>query len=125
MSWRATPQFTPEFAIKSAPSASNRDGGVIVRAIAPLMWTALFSTAALCQSPESSPAFEVASINASIQNNNGFSFMRGPALRGGRYEVRLATMVDLIGTAYHVDTEKVVGGPNWLEMDRFDIMADY
>lgn len=30
-------------------------------------------------------------------------------------------MVDLISTAYGVDGDKVYGGPNWLEMDRFDV----
>ena len=47
--------------------------------------------------------------------------MRGPQTRAGRYEIRTATMVDLIGAAYGVDTDKVYGGPNWLEMDRFDV----
>jgi uncharacterized protein (TIGR03435 family) len=32
-------------------------------------------------------------------------------------------MLDLIRTAYGLDPEKVVGGPNWLEMDRFDVFA--
>jgi uncharacterized protein (TIGR03435 family) len=32
-------------------------------------------------------------------------------------------MVDLIRTAYGVDADKVVGGPHWLEMDRFDVIA--
>jgi uncharacterized protein (TIGR03435 family) len=44
-------------------------------------------------------------------------------IRGERYEVRNATMVDLIGTAYDVNGEQVVGGPSWLEFDRFDITA--
>jgi len=46
-----------------------------------------------------------------------------PASRAERYEVRNATMVDLIRTAYGVDPERVVGGPTWLEFDRFDITA--
>jgi uncharacterized protein (TIGR03435 family) len=32
-------------------------------------------------------------------------------------------MVDLIRTAYAVDADKVVGGPHWLELDRFDVIA--
>jgi uncharacterized protein (TIGR03435 family) len=32
-------------------------------------------------------------------------------------------MLDLIRIAYNVDPEKVSGGPSWLEMDRFDILA--
>jgi uncharacterized protein (TIGR03435 family) len=43
--------------------------------------------------------------------------MRGGALRGGRYDVRGATMVDLIGMAYRLDSSKIVGGPNWLDWD--------
>ena len=32
-------------------------------------------------------------------------------------------MVDLIATAYGEDGEKILGGPSWLDMDRFDIAA--
>ena len=49
--------------------------------------------------------------------------MRGGALRAGNYEVYYATMVDLIRLAYGVTADKVTGGPNWLEMDRFDVVA--
>jgi len=44
-------------------------------------------------------------------------------MRGGRYEIRNATMVDLIRTAYGVVPDRVVGGPAWLETDRFDVIA--
>ncbi|HVW10133.1 MAG TPA: TIGR03435 family protein [Bryobacteraceae bacterium] len=40
-----------------------------------------------------------------------------------RYEVKGATMLDLIASAWGWDSRKIVGGPNWLEMDRFDITA--
>ena len=41
----------------------------------------------------------------------------------GHYELRNATLVDLIDTAWSVDPDKVVGGPDWLDTDRFDITA--
>ena len=41
----------------------------------------------------------------------------------GRYELRNATLVDLIRTAWNVDTDNVVGGPDWLDEDRFDVIA--
>lgn len=41
----------------------------------------------------------------------------------GRYEIKTATMVDLIRTAYGFDPDKILGGPNWLEMNRYDIIA--
>jgi uncharacterized protein (TIGR03435 family) len=44
-------------------------------------------------------------------------------LRAGRYEIHNATMVDLIRIAYSVDADNVVGGPSWLEYDRFDVIA--
>src|SRR5438105_14779333 len=43
--------------------------------------------------------------------------------RSGRYELHNANMVDLIRTAYGVDADKVVGGPNWVEFDRVDVIA--
>ena len=49
--------------------------------------------------------------------------MRVAGPQNGKYELRRATMVDLIRTAYGVEADKVVGGPHWLEMDRFDIIA--
>jgi uncharacterized protein (TIGR03435 family) len=49
--------------------------------------------------------------------------MTGGVLRGGRYDLRRATMVDLIRIAYSVDPDTVLGGPNWLETDRFDVIA--
>ena len=43
--------------------------------------------------------------------------------RNGRYEISRATMLDLIRTAYSIEGDKVLGGPHWLEMNRFDIVA--
>ena len=44
-------------------------------------------------------------------------------MRGGRYRLRHATMLELVRIAYDVDARKVLGGPTWLELDRFDIRA--
>jgi uncharacterized protein (TIGR03435 family) len=75
----------------------------------------------LGQSTEPLPKFEAADVHISDKVANPF-VRTGPA-RGGRYEIRRATMVDLIRIAYGYDPNKVLGGPNWLEMDRFDIAA--
>ena len=48
--------------------------------------------------------------------------MTGGVLRGGRYDLRDATMLDLITTAYGVDADSVLGGPSWLEVTRFDVV---
>jgi uncharacterized protein (TIGR03435 family) len=79
----------------------------------------LITAAALGQAD--APKFEAADIHNSVQRSID---QRGAVLRpNGRYEVRTATMVDLIKTAYAVETEDVVGGPSWLEFDRFDLIA--
>lgn len=49
--------------------------------------------------------------------------MQGGVSRAGRHEIRRATMLDLIKTAYGVDPDTVFGGPSWLEWDRFDVVA--
>ena len=74
----------------------------------------------LGQAPAPRPAFDVAGIQVSTRPQPG---MRGGLLRGTRYEVRNATMVDLIRTAYVVQPERITGGPSWIEWNRFDIAA--
>jgi len=84
---------------------------------------ALYSGAVFGQSTETPAKFEIADVHVSPASTNPFPFVRGPFLRAGRYEIRMATMADRVRTAYGVDADKVLGGPTWLEMDRFDIVA--
>jgi uncharacterized protein (TIGR03435 family) len=72
--------------------------------------------------------FEAADIHASAKGAGIRlpyinSEMRGGYIRAGRYELRNATMSDLIGTAWGVDTDKVIGGPAWFDRDQFDVIA--
>lgn len=55
--------------------------------------------------------------------NGNLEQMGGGLMHGGLYELRRATMLDLIHTAYGLPDDKIVGGPNWLEMNRFDVVA--
>jgi uncharacterized protein (TIGR03435 family) len=73
------------------------------------------------QSSETLPKFEVADVHVSAKGTNQFA--RTSAVHGGRYEVKTASMVDLVRIAYGFDADKILGGPNWLEMDRFDVIA--
>jgi len=93
-----------------------------MRAFAAISLTALLSGAAFSQSTEM-PRFEVADVHVSPHSADPFPYLKGPFVRGGRYEVRTATMLDLIATAYGLDGDKVLGGPSWLEMDRFEVLA--
>ncbi len=71
--------------------------------------------------PAPAPKFEIADVHVSPKAPNPFVRVTPP--RNGRYEIHNATMVDLVRTAYDFDADKVLGGPHWLEMDRFDILA--
>jgi len=91
----------------------------MMRSIAHVSFAALLSNAAFGQS--ASPKFEIADVHVSPKATN--AFVRNGPVRNGRYEIRQATMVDLIRIAYGVDNDKILGGPNWLELDRFDVIA--
>ena len=69
------------------------------------------------------PGFDIADVHVSDNWKNPYTLMSGGLLRGGRYDLRKATMLDLIRTAYDVPASKVVGGPNWLEFNRYDVSA--
>jgi uncharacterized protein (TIGR03435 family) len=80
----------------------------------------LFSLVAFAQNAEP-PRFVASDVHVSAKTQ--LQAMRPPSTRGERYEVKNATMVDLIGLAYSTNTTKILGGPSWLEMDRFDVIA--
>jgi uncharacterized protein (TIGR03435 family) len=77
--------------------------------------------AASAQSSGDAPKFEAADVHVSPKAQNPFG--RTLPVRGGRYEIKTATMVDLVRMAYGLDADKILGGPNWVEMDRFDVVA--
>ncbi|HLI82987.1 MAG TPA: TIGR03435 family protein [Bryobacteraceae bacterium] len=94
------------------------------RALVSICCAALFPVLGCCQTETTSarPAsFEIADVHPSPPTRN--PFMRAPIVRNGRYEIRKATMLDLIRTAWSIDAERVMGGPNWLEEDAFDVIA--
>ena len=94
------------------------------RAFAAVGIVALLSGPALAAQSTEAPRFDAADIHIRAHSNNPAPFMSGGVLRAGRYDLRNATMLDLIATAYAVtDSDTILGGPNWLERDRFDIAA--
>jgi len=73
------------------------------------------------QTRKAAPAFATADIRPSSHLWN--ATLQGGLFRSGRYELRQATMLDLIKTAYTVDPDTIFGGPPWMDSDRFDISA--
>ncbi len=91
---------------------------------------------AFAQARPGSPAFTAAHVHSSPRRAD--NELGGGILRGERYEIRNATMLDLVLLAYGLDedkligrplwltaslTSKVAGGPDWLNFDRFDVVA--
>src|SRR5690349_2351936 len=73
------------------------------------------------------PSFDVVSIKPSAPNAMG---IRGGGARGNRYTMSNATLRMLLQSGYSriapgvPPTQlQIVGGPNWMDSDRFDIQA--
>jgi uncharacterized protein (TIGR03435 family) len=72
------------------------------------------------QPAETRPKFVAADVHAAP---GGYPSVRTIPVHDNRYELKGATMIDMVRTAYGFDADKILGGPSWLEMDRFDITA--
>jgi uncharacterized protein (TIGR03435 family) len=83
---------------------------------------ALSATLLAQQAPAPQPAFDVVSIKPSQPGAPN----RLPRITPGRVELSNTTLKQLIGTAYSrfaFDTREIVGGPSWIDSERFDIVA--
>lgn len=93
-------------------------------ACATIAATLLAVVTAFGQNSAPAPEFQVADVRPSARTTNqDTQDVTGGLIRGGVYHLRRATMLDLVHLAYDVDARKILGGPSWLEMDRFDIHA--
>jgi uncharacterized protein (TIGR03435 family) len=91
--------------------------------LAYLAGAAIMACLAFTQSTEPKPSFLMADIHPSSDFQAIGSFRRAPWVGGGRYEIRNSSLLDLINQAYGVDSEKIIGGPIWLEWDHYDLTA--
>lgn len=84
----------------------------------------IFAASLFAQAPAKIPSdlqFEVASFKPSTGQGNVFGIR--PAPGGQRYEANNCPVKLMIQVAYRVKAEQVVGGPAWLDTDRFDMEA--
>ena len=78
----------------------------------------LLGSLTLLAQPE--PAFEV----VSLKRNTSLSDMGGGGPRpGGRYRLTNMSARSMIGVAWNIPTTRVLGGPGWMAMDRYDLDA--
>jgi uncharacterized protein (TIGR03435 family) len=84
----------------------------------------LFAPPLLAQAPARIPPglrFEVVSLKPSEGLGQGGGIR--PAQGGQRYQATNCTIKLMIQVAYRVKAEQIVGGPGWLDTDRFDMEA--
>src|SRR6478752_317720 len=95
------------------------------RALAYVGLAALLPCAAVGQQTVvAKPRFEVADVHVSARSDWAKNRQtQGGYLNGDRYEIRRATMLDLVRMAYGVDADKITGRPSWLDYDRFESVA--
>ena len=94
------------------------------RAFALTILIACASVMTSAQTTEPAAKFVVADVHPSPHSiSPDATDMSGGLMHGGLYQLRRATMLDLVRLAYGVDAQKVIGGPSWLEVDRFDVRA--
>src|SRR5579884_991809 len=70
------------------------------------------------------PRFEAADVHSSAPGKTfRDTFMQGPFVGGARFEIRKATMLDLIRLGWSIQPDKIIGGPPSIGSNRFDILA--
>ncbi len=83
------------------------------------LWTALALSPLVAQA-QPPQAFEVISVKT---NRSGFDQSRGINILGSRISGENLSLRTLILQAYGVLDFQIVGGPRWLDTDRFDVEA--
>ena len=66
------------------------------------------------------PAFDVASVKP---NRSGDTESASFVQPGGRYTATNVTLRALVKTAYTLHDAQIIGGPSWIDADRFDVAA--
>jgi len=99
------------------------NGNLVRIGLAVLVSGSAFGQPAKAPAIDASAArFEIADVHVTPKTEvNTFMGVNPP--RNGRYEFHSASMIDLIHTAYGTDPDKILGGPGWLEMERYDVIA--
>lgn len=71
------------------------------------------------QTPEAPLTFTVATIKPSAPDAAAVT-----QIRGNRFATEGTTFLDVFKYAYNIHPDQVVGGPEWLRSEKFDILAD-
>jgi bla regulator protein BlaR1 len=95
----------------------------IAAAIGPIAMGVIWAPSSHAQSQSAAvntAAFEVASVKPNKSATGRWTMDRSP---GGGFSATNATLKMLIKAAYSIYDHQLIGGPGWLESERFDIVA--
>jgi uncharacterized protein (TIGR03435 family) len=102
-------------------TARNRRRRCVVAAVVITLIAAMAKIATpIARSQAANPRFDVVSIKP---NTSGDTRVTNRVQPGGRYTATNITLRQLIRDAYRVQEFQIVGGPGWINSDRFDIVA--
>lgn len=91
-----------------------------MRVSLPLSFCLLCGPLAAAQLPQPAPsAFAVATIKPSATGTPTMT-----QFRGNRFVTQATTFLDLFKYAYNIHPDQLVGGPEWLRTEKFDVVAD-
>jgi uncharacterized protein (TIGR03435 family) len=96
---------------------------LLTTSVLALLSTVLLAQAPATPAPDPKAAFEAADVHVRPYSSTTTLNMTGGVLRAGRYDLRKATMLNMIALAYSVGSDEIFGGPAWLDRDRYDIIA--
>src|SRR5690242_17324895 len=77
--------------------------------------------AVIAQGQNSSLRFLAADVHGSSNVGASGNFTDG--IQGNRRALGNISIANLIAVAYGVDKDRIAGGPNWLDLDQFDVIA--
>lgn len=80
----------------------------------------LGASVSMASAQDARQSFEVASVKPNVTNDNSWSYGPRP---GGQFAATNTTLSSLIELAYGVRGDQVLGGPDWIRRDRWDVLA--
>ena len=95
---------------------------LLLRALAVAILCGPASAQSADQPADPPPQFDIADVWA-LPESRGPNMSGGLGLRGDRVSIRNATMVDLVRLACGFNPDQVIGGPPWMEWNRFDVLG--
>ena len=102
------------------PDDSRTSPWAVAFAVAAIVTGLVLTAVAQAPAPNETQSFEVASVRPNTSGDNKAS---SQILPGGRYTAINNRARELIMRAYNLQDQQLIGAPDWISSERFDIVA--